>query len=68
MERVGGKKKLSRLASRFVFLFANPEFYLHLASWRVVIGTPAVQFVLMSTIQFVLKKTTKKQKKTKTKI
>jgi predicted RNA polymerase sigma factor len=27
---------------RFVFLLANPEFYSHLASWRVVIRTPAI--------------------------
>jgi hypothetical protein len=26
--------------SGFVFLLANPEFYSHLASWRVVIRTP----------------------------
>jgi hypothetical protein len=37
------EKKLSpdwRLASGFVFLLTNPEFYLHLTSWRVVIRTP----------------------------
>jgi hypothetical protein len=32
-------KKLARIASGFVFLLANPEFYSHLASWRVVIRT-----------------------------
>jgi hypothetical protein len=37
-----GKKALARLASGFTFLVANPEFYSHLASWRVVIRTPAV--------------------------
>jgi hypothetical protein len=39
--RERGTKKLARLASRFVFLLANPEFYSQLASWRVVIRTPA---------------------------
>jgi hypothetical protein len=34
-------KKLARLASGFVFLLANPKFYSQLASWRVVIRTPA---------------------------
>jgi hypothetical protein len=38
---VSGKKVLSRLASGFIFLLANPEFYSHLASWREVIRTPA---------------------------
>jgi hypothetical protein len=33
-------KKIARLASGFVFLLAIPEFYSHLASWRVVIRTP----------------------------
>jgi hypothetical protein len=28
-------KTLARLASRFLFLLANPEFYSHLASWQV---------------------------------
>jgi hypothetical protein len=36
-----GKKSLARMASGFVFLLANPEFYSQLASWRVVIFTPA---------------------------
>jgi hypothetical protein len=35
-------KKLARLASEFVFLLANPEFYSYLASWQVVIRTPDV--------------------------
>jgi hypothetical protein len=35
-----GKEPLARLASGFVFLFANSEFYSNLASWRVVIRTP----------------------------
>jgi hypothetical protein len=35
-------KKIARLTSGFVFLLANPEFYSHLASWRVVIRTPAL--------------------------
>jgi hypothetical protein len=38
---VRGKKDLARLANGFAFLLANPEFYSHLASWRVVIRTPA---------------------------
>jgi hypothetical protein len=40
-ERVSemGKKQLARLASGFVLLLDNPEFYSHLASWRVVIYT-----------------------------
>jgi hypothetical protein len=36
-----GKKTLASLASGFIFLLANPEFYSHLASWRMVIRTPA---------------------------
>jgi hypothetical protein len=35
------KQPLSRLMSGFVFLLAKPEFYSHLASWRMVIRTPA---------------------------
>jgi hypothetical protein len=35
-----GKKFLARLAGGFIFLLANPEFYSHLASWRVGIRTP----------------------------
>jgi hypothetical protein len=43
IERVNeGKKPLARLANGFVFLLANPEFYLHLLSWQVVIRTPAL--------------------------
>jgi hypothetical protein len=38
-----GKKTLARLASEFVFLLANLEFYLHLASWRAIIRTPGSQ-------------------------
>jgi hypothetical protein len=34
-------KKLARLASGFVFLLAKHKVYSHLASWRVVIRTPA---------------------------
>jgi hypothetical protein len=34
-----GKKILFMLANGLVFLLANPEFYSHLASWRVVIHT-----------------------------
>jgi hypothetical protein len=34
------EKTLARLASGFAYLLANPKFYLHLASWRVVIRTP----------------------------
>jgi hypothetical protein len=34
------EKHLARLVSGFVFLLVNPEFYSHLASWRVVIHTP----------------------------
>jgi hypothetical protein len=33
------KKNLGRLVSGFVFSLTNSEFYLHFASWRVVIGT-----------------------------
>jgi hypothetical protein len=33
------KNTLARLASGFLFLLAKPEFYSHLASWRVVIRT-----------------------------
>jgi hypothetical protein len=46
---VSGKKVLAnRLASGFVFLLTNPEFYLHLVSLRVVIRTPAL--VLLSKV------------------
>jgi hypothetical protein len=31
---------VARLASGFVYLLGNPDFYSHLASWRVVIRTP----------------------------
>jgi hypothetical protein len=41
------EKNLSRLASGFVFLLANPEVFLHLASWRVVIHTPVEGVYLM---------------------
>jgi hypothetical protein len=34
------KNTLPRLASGFVFLLTKPEFYSHLASWRVLIHTP----------------------------
>jgi hypothetical protein len=35
-ERVSEREKnLVRLASGFVFLLASPEFYSHLANWRV---------------------------------
>jgi hypothetical protein len=34
-------KTIEKSVRRFVFLLANPEFYSHLASWRVVIRTPA---------------------------
>jgi hypothetical protein len=40
---VRGEKFLGRLASGFAFLLANPEFHSHLASWQVVISTPAVK-------------------------
>jgi hypothetical protein len=33
-------KTPARLAGAFKFLLANPEFYTHLASWRVAICTP----------------------------
>jgi hypothetical protein len=43
IERVRERgKSLARLVSRIVFLFANPEFYSHLASWRVVNRTPSI--------------------------
>jgi hypothetical protein len=38
----GEGKNLARLASEFVFLLANPEFYSRLVSWRVVIRTPVI--------------------------
>jgi hypothetical protein len=37
-----GEKTLAMLASGFVFLLANPEFYSQLVSWRVVIHVPLV--------------------------
>jgi hypothetical protein len=40
---IGEKKQLARLASGFVFLLASPEFYSHLASWRVIMCTPDVR-------------------------
>jgi hypothetical protein len=40
---VRGKKILARLVVGFVFLLAKPEFYSHVASWRVVIRTPEVR-------------------------
>jgi hypothetical protein len=40
-KQVGGKN-LARLATELVFLFANPEFYSHLVSWRVLIRTPVI--------------------------
>jgi hypothetical protein len=42
IESIRGKKTLARLASVFVFLLAYPEFYSQLASWQVVIHTPAL--------------------------
>jgi hypothetical protein len=39
---VRGETILTRLASGFVFLLAKPEFYSHLASWRMVTQAPAV--------------------------
>jgi hypothetical protein len=39
-----GEKTLTRLASGFVCLLANPEFYSHLASWQVVIRTPELDY------------------------
>jgi hypothetical protein len=43
---VRGKKNARQTGhqSGFVFLLVNPEFYSHLASWRVVIRTPDVGF------------------------
>jgi hypothetical protein len=44
IERVSERENKPSPDSRrvgFVFLLANPEFYSHLASWRVVIRTPA---------------------------
>jgi hypothetical protein len=40
IESVRAERNRARLASGFVFLFANPEFYSHLVSWRVDIRTP----------------------------
>jgi hypothetical protein len=37
------KKALAKLASMLKKLLANSQFHLHLASWQVVISTPAVQ-------------------------
>jgi hypothetical protein len=37
----GREKTPTRLVSGFVILLANPEFYSHLMSWRVVIRNPA---------------------------
>jgi hypothetical protein len=39
-----GKKQLVRLTSGFVFSLANPKFYSHLASWRMVICTPVIRY------------------------
>jgi hypothetical protein len=40
------KKNPTRVASGFVFLLAKPEFYSHLASWRVLISTPGYGLTL----------------------
>jgi hypothetical protein len=48
---VRGEKTLARLANGFAFLLAKPEFYSHLASWRVVIGTPHGSLDLKQEIQ-----------------
>jgi hypothetical protein len=34
-----------KLAGGFLFLLAKPEFFLHLASWRVIICTPKKIFL-----------------------
>jgi hypothetical protein len=39
---------IARLASGLAFLLANPEFYSHLASWRVVIRTPDFSLTYLS--------------------
>jgi hypothetical protein len=44
------EKTLARLASGFVFLLVNPDFYSHLASWRVVIRTPLSHTSCLKTI------------------
>jgi hypothetical protein len=45
IERISARRKtLASPASGFVFLLGNPEFYSHLASWRVVIRTPVPPF------------------------
>jgi hypothetical protein len=36
------EKTLAKLASKFKTLLANSKFHSHLASWRVVISTPAL--------------------------
>jgi hypothetical protein len=46
------EKKLAMLTSGFVYLLANPEFYSHLASWQVVIRTPALFISCKSGAQF----------------
>jgi hypothetical protein len=50
---VRGEKILARLASGFVFLLAKPEFYSHLASWRVVFWTP-VHVTFLTKIQSIV--------------
>jgi hypothetical protein len=41
----GGKKTLSKLASKLKKLLAISKFHLHLASWRVVISTPVIFYL-----------------------
>jgi hypothetical protein len=43
------KKTLAKLASKLKKLLANSKIYSHLASWRVVISTPAC-FIAITTI------------------
>jgi hypothetical protein len=45
------------LVSGFLFLLAKPEFYSHLAGWRVVIRTPAVHFLTMAHHDIIITKT-----------
>jgi hypothetical protein len=43
---VRGEKNTCQACQWFVYLLVNTEFYSHLASWQVVIRTPAINYVL----------------------
>jgi hypothetical protein len=58
------KKILARLASGYVSLLANLEFYSQLASWRVVIRTPGIissMYCLFTSVILDTKKNNNKQ-------